>query len=87
MLCAIVLISKLSANCDIYDSYESAMSDNLLIKRECESLLGGGGTYHSDLIEANKSARVSCDGIIREDAESSMCRVARLMTNGLLLRK
>ena len=65
MLCAIVLISKLSANCDVYDSYESAMSDNLLIKRECESLLGGGGTYHSDLIEANKSARVSCDGIIR----------------------
>ena len=67
MLCAIVLISKLSANCDVYDSYESAMSDNLLIKRECESLLGGGGTYHSDLIEANKSARVSCDGIIREE--------------------
>ena len=66
-LSVIALTSQLSATCDAYDSYESAMNDNLLIKRECESLLGGGGTYHADLIEAKKSARVSCDGIIREE--------------------
>ena len=41
-LSVIALTSQLSANCDAYDSYESAMNDNLLIKRECESLLGGG---------------------------------------------
>ena len=64
VLCAIVLTSKLSVNCDIYDSYESAMSDNLLIKRECESLLGGGGTYHADLIEAKESAQVFVMGIL-----------------------
>ena len=58
-LSAIALTSQLSANCDVYDSYESAMNDNLLIKRECEFLLGGGGTYHADLIEAKESAQVS----------------------------
>ena len=67
VLCAIVLTSKLSANCDIYDSYESAKNDSLLIKRECESILGGGGTFHADIIEAKESARVSCQGIIREE--------------------
>ena len=38
------------------------MNDNLLIKRECESLLGGGGIYHADLIEAKESAQVFCNG-------------------------
>ena len=63
-LSVIALTSQLSANCDAYDSYESAMNDNLLIKRECESLLGGGGTYHADLIEAKESAQVFVMGIL-----------------------
>ena len=61
-LSVIALTSQLSANCDAYDSYESAMNDNLLVKRECESLLGGGGIYHADLIEAKESAQVFCNG-------------------------
>ena len=61
-LSVIALTSELSANCDAYDSYESAMNDNLLIKRECESLLGGGGIYHANLIEAKESAQVFCNG-------------------------
>ena len=65
VLCAIALISKLSANCDVYDSYESAVNDSFLLQRECESLMGGGGVYHKSIVEASESSPVSCDGIKR----------------------
>ncbi len=61
-LSVIALTSELSANCDAYDSYESALNDSFLLERDCESLMGGGGTYHKDIIKARESSPVSCNG-------------------------
>ena len=67
VLCAIVLISKLSANCDLIDSYTVAVEYNTLLERECSSLMGGGGIYYGKIVEASESSPVSCDGIKRSD--------------------
>ncbi|WP_300189883.1 hypothetical protein [Fibrobacter sp.] len=67
VLCAIVLISKLSANCDLIDSYTVAVEYNTLLERECSSLFGGGGVYYGKIVEASESSPVSCDGIKRSD--------------------
>ena len=67
VLCAIALISKLSANCDLIDSYTVAVEYNTLLERECSSLMGGGGIYYGKIVEASESSPVSCDGIKRSD--------------------